>query len=128
MSICYHFLITIIFRNNQHLQSILFNNYKPFQVLTPIYNYQQHIILQIHLSIFQVKNIIILNLIFEMSSSGFSYNWGNLISVLNSIDSIISYKYSSCDLYNMGYISASKFHFSIGLPKCIQTCTNILEK
>ena len=35
-----------------------------FQFFTLIYNYQQHIFLQNHSSRFQVKNIIILNLVF----------------------------------------------------------------
>ena len=59
---------------------------------TLIYNYQEHITLQSHLSIFQVNNYNCSWFIFQMSLSIFSYIWENVISVIKNIYSILNYK------------------------------------
>ena len=57
--------ISIIFSNNQNLQSIWFNSNELLTVFTLVYKYQQHLTLKNHLSTLQVKNINNINLIFH---------------------------------------------------------------
>ena len=59
-----------------------------------------------------------------MSSSSFPYKWEK-ISVIKNIDSIINFKDSGCDLYNVYYISKSPFHCSKVLLNCVEKLNNI---
>ena len=62
-----YFRISVISRNNQYFQSILVCSYQPFQKITMIYNYQQQITLQSHLSRFWVIKKGVFNSILQIS-------------------------------------------------------------
>ena len=66
--------------------------------------------------------------IFQMISSSFPCNWDNVINVIKKNYSIINFKESKFDLYNMYYISQSPIHCSKGKLKCVLKCTKFTEK
>ena len=59
------------------------------------------------------------------SLSSFPYNWDNVIHVIKKIYSIIKFKDSKIDLYNMDYISQSPIHCTKENIECVLKCIKI---
>ena len=63
-----------------------------------------------------------------MCLSSFSYNWDNVLHVIKKIYSIINFKDSKCDIYNMEKISQSATHCSKVNLECVLKCNRFPRK